>query len=282
MPGIVGLVTKMPREWAEPQLLRMVEALRHEAFYRVGTWIDEASGIYVGWIVRENSFADGMPLSNERGDVVLVFSGEEFPEPGTAARLKQRGHALATEGPSYLVHLYEEDPAFPAGLNGRFHGLLSDRTRGTITLFNDRYGMHRIYYHQAKEAFYFAAEAKAILAVRPELRKAAPQGLVEFVVCGSVLENRTLFEGIHVLPGRANGRTNLPWTRSPSTKKSESPSRETSRGTSVVANASGCLSPEDWTAGWLWPGIGPPADPSPAILLGGCFTTPRTSCLREK
>ena len=37
-------------------------------------------------------------------------------------------------------------------------------------LFNDRYGMHRLYYHQAKEAFYFAAEAKAILAVRPELR----------------------------------------------------------------------------------------------------------------
>ena len=27
MPGIVGLITKMPREWAEPQLLRMVEAL---------------------------------------------------------------------------------------------------------------------------------------------------------------------------------------------------------------------------------------------------------------
>ena len=29
-------------------------------------------------------------------------------------------------------------------------------------LFNDRYGMHRIYYHETKEAFYFAAEAKAI------------------------------------------------------------------------------------------------------------------------
>ena len=36
-------------------------------------------------------------------------------------------------------------------------------------LFNDRYGMQRIYYHQSKDAFYFAAEAKAILAVRPEL-----------------------------------------------------------------------------------------------------------------
>ena len=67
-------------------------------------------------------------------------------------------------------------------------------------LFNDRYGMHRIYYHQSKDAFYFAAEAKAILAVRPELRRMDSRGLGEFVSCGAVLENRTLFEGIHVLP----------------------------------------------------------------------------------
>jgi asparagine synthase (glutamine-hydrolysing) len=67
-------------------------------------------------------------------------------------------------------------------------------------LFNDRYGMHRIYFHEAKGAFYFAAEAKAILAVRPELRRADPRGLGEFVSCGCVLENRTLFEGIEVLP----------------------------------------------------------------------------------
>ena len=63
--------------------------------------------------------------------------------------------------------------------------------------------MHRIYYHESKEAFYFAAEAKAILAVRPELRRADPRGLGEFVACGCVLENRTLFEGIHVLPPAA-------------------------------------------------------------------------------
>src|ERR1017187_5503139 len=156
MPGIVGLVTRMPREWAEPQLLRMVEALRHESFYVTGTWVDESLGVYVGWVARRGSFSDGMPLSNESGDVSLVFSGEEYAEPGTARRLKERGHAVPQEGPSYLVHLAEEDTSFPAGLNGRFHGLLADRARGTAVLFNDRYGMHRIYYHQSKDAFYFA------------------------------------------------------------------------------------------------------------------------------
>ena len=152
-----------------------------------------------GWRARALS-ANGMPLRNERGDVVLAFSGEEFPEPGTAQRLKAQGHEFDVDGSSYLVHLYEEDPSFPAGLNGRFHGLLVDRKRGTAVLFNDRYGMHRIYYHQSKDGFYFAAEAKAILAVRPELRRMDPRGLGEFVSCGAVLENRTLFEGIHVLP----------------------------------------------------------------------------------
>jgi asparagine synthase (glutamine-hydrolysing) len=200
MPGIVGCVTRMPREQAMPQLLRMVEALRHESFYTTGTWVDESSGVYIGWAAREGSFSDGMPLRNERGDVVLAFSGEEFPEPGTAQRLKRQGHELEVDGASYLVHLSEEDPSFPLGLNGRFHGLLADRRRGTAVLFNDRYGMHRLYYHQSKDAFYFAAEAKAILAVCPGLRKMDSRGLGEFVSCGAVLENRTIFDGIHVLP----------------------------------------------------------------------------------
>ena len=133
----------------------------------------------------------------------MVFSGEEFAAPGTARRLKEQGHILDVQGPEYLVHLYEEDPSFPAGLNGRFHGLLADRTRRTAMLFNDRYGMHRVYYHESKDGFYFAAEAKAILAVRPELRAIDPRGLGELVSCGCVLENRTLFDGISVLPGAA-------------------------------------------------------------------------------
>jgi asparagine synthase (glutamine-hydrolysing) len=203
MPGIVGFLTKMPRAWAEPKLLQMVEAIRHESFYTTGTWIDESLGVYVGWAARRDSFSDGMPVFNETRDVVLVFSGEEFPEPGTERRLEQSGHLLNCGGPSYLVHLYEEDPNFPAGLNGTFHGLVIDHRLGTTTLFNDRYGMQRLYYHETTEAFYFAAEAKAILAVRAELRNTSPQALGEFISFGCVLENRTLFEGIHVLPSGA-------------------------------------------------------------------------------
>jgi asparagine synthase (glutamine-hydrolysing) len=203
MPGIVGIVTKMPRDRAEVELMRMVKSLCHHASYESVTWIDESLGLYLGWVERKDSFSSGMPLRNEQGDRVLVFSGEEFPEPGTGRHLVARGHTFNIEGPTYLVHLSEEDPAFPASLNGRFHGFLANQTTGRAMLFNDRYGMHRIYYHESKEAFYFAAEAKALLAVRPELRKADARGLGEFVACGCVLENRTLFEKVYLLPPAA-------------------------------------------------------------------------------
>jgi asparagine synthase (glutamine-hydrolysing) len=200
MPGIVGLVTKMPRAWAEPQLLRMLETMRHESFYVTGTFIDETLGLYVGWVARKDSFSDRMPVRNERGDVVLIFAGEEYPAPNTPRDLKARGHNCELEGASYLAHRYEEDPNFLKNLNGRFHGMMADLNRSTATLFNDRFGLQRVCFHEAKDAFYFSAEAKAILAVRPELRSMDPRGIGEFISSGCVLQNRTLFTGIYALP----------------------------------------------------------------------------------
>lgn len=200
MPGIVGLITKKPSEWAERQLACMIKPLLHEPFYVEGTWRDESMGIYIGWVARENSFANQMPVRNERNDIVLVFSGEDYPEPGTARRVKENGHQCEETGPSYLVHLYEDDPDFFKNLNGCFQGLVADCRRGTATLFNDRFGLQRIYFHEAPDAFYFSAEAKSILAVRPQLRSMDPRGLGEFIASGCVLEDRTLFRGIYALP----------------------------------------------------------------------------------
>jgi len=191
----------MPRGWAEQHLKRMVDAVQHEHFYVTGTWIDESMGLYVGWVARKNALPDGMPLRSSCGDRTLIFSGEEFSDGGIGRDLTDTNHSCGLSAARYLVELSETGPVFPTCLNGRFHGLLADQKQGTITLFNDRYGMHRLYYHQAKDAVYFAAEAKAILAVRPELRRIEQRALGEYITCGCVLENRTLFDGIEVLPG---------------------------------------------------------------------------------
>jgi asparagine synthase (glutamine-hydrolysing) len=120
--------------------------------------------------------------------------------------LAGRGHSLGSAEASYLVHLYEDDADFPASLNGFFHGLLADRKRGTVTLLNDRFGMQRVYCHEARDAFYFACEAKAILAIRPELRSWNPTSVGELVAMDAILENRSLFQGISVLPAGSRWR----------------------------------------------------------------------------
>ena len=168
----------MPPDSAAAMVRQMLGAIHHERFYDLGLWSDAKLGVYVGWCERHNSFATPGPHHNRRGDV-LIFSGEDF-----ANRAGDR----------------PPDPPVVASLNGRFHGLLVSRTRESATLFNDRYGLHRLYWHQAPDAFYFAAEAKAILAVCPQLRAVDETGLAEYVSCGCVLNNRTLFKGIDVLP----------------------------------------------------------------------------------
>jgi asparagine synthase (glutamine-hydrolysing) len=180
MPGIVGIFTRISAAEASLRLQRMAETVLHESFYTIETWSDELLGVYVAGVERGRLF-EGRSLTRREGsDVLTMSSGEEFSDP--------------------TRHGCLDDPSFPAGLNGRFHGLVVDQNRCTALLFNDRYGMHRLYYYESKDAFYFASEAKAILAVCPESRAIDPRGMGEFVSCGGVLENRTLFQGIHVLP----------------------------------------------------------------------------------
>jgi asparagine synthase (glutamine-hydrolysing) len=68
-------------------------------------------------------------------------------------------------------------------------------------LFNDRYGLNRIYYHECKEGLYFSSEAKSLLKVLPELRHFNYDSFGETFSFGCVLQNRTLFKGIYLLPG---------------------------------------------------------------------------------
>ena len=190
MPGLVGIITSMPRGRAIAELQQMIGAMCHENFSVTELSLHEAQGVYVASVALRGSPAAIMALRNERDKATVMFSGEDFSVVGP------------TPASGTLANRYEEAPEnFLRSLNGRFHGLIVDAQRREATIFVDRYGMHRLYYHQATEAFYFAAEAKAILAVRPELRQLDQRGLGELLINGCVLENRTLFQGIDVIPG---------------------------------------------------------------------------------
>ncbi|HTV40883.1 MAG TPA: asparagine synthase-related protein [Candidatus Sulfotelmatobacter sp.] len=201
MPGIFGIICRKPATECELALSSMGAAMRLETSCKAGTYSVPEMGVCCGWAAHENAFAADQPFLNEKEDVVLVLTGECFLDPQIGADLRRDGHNVGTSKASWLVHLYEREGDKLFGrLNGLFSGFLIDKRKGNAFLFNDRYGMERIYWHETADAFYFASEAKALLRILPELRRFDDEGVAQYLTYGTTLEERTLFKGISTLP----------------------------------------------------------------------------------
>jgi asparagine synthase (glutamine-hydrolysing) len=202
MPGITGIISNRLSEESGVQLDAMVGAMMHEDFYKSGSFVSEKAGVAVGWVALPDSFSDCMPVWNEDKSVLLVFAGEDYQDVAKIDRLRTQGHEFSADNASYLIHCYEKlGLKFLEDLNGWFSGLIIDFRENRAVLFNDRFGIGRICYYRDEQGFYFSSEAKSLLKVLPHLRSLDTQSLAEVLSCGSVLQNRTLFSGIGLLPG---------------------------------------------------------------------------------
>ena len=106
---------------------------------------------------------------------------------------------------NFLQNLYGDlGDGFLTALNGWFCGVLIDLRLNRITLFNDRFGMSRIYLHEGNEEFLFASEAKALLKIRPALRAIEPEAMAEQLRFNCLSGRKTLFKGISRLPNASS------------------------------------------------------------------------------
>jgi asparagine synthase (glutamine-hydrolysing) len=202
MPGITGIITNRLSAERRVELDSMIKSLLHEDFYKSGSLTNEKAGVAVGWVSHPGSFSDGMPIWNEDKTVLLIFTGEDYQDHGWIEKLRIEGHEFTPGNASYLVHLYEKlGSKFLELVNGWFSGLIVDLRENKILLFNDRFGVGRISYYQTENGFYFSSEAKSLLKVHPQLRVLDFKSLAEVFSCGSVLQNRSLFSGVSLLPG---------------------------------------------------------------------------------
>jgi asparagine synthase (glutamine-hydrolysing) len=201
MPGIAGIISKARNHPFENDVDLMVRSMMHESFYSSKKYFNKSIGFYAGWVGLKGLPSVDMPIWNERNDLCLIFSGEDFNGRDFIGYLKEKGHEFDPSDSNYLIHLYEEEgDKFFERLSGNINGALVDLSKERIILFNDRYGMQRLYFHESKDAFYFASEAKSLLKVNHDLRDLDYKGFGERISCGCVLENRTLFKNIFIFP----------------------------------------------------------------------------------
>ena|SRR5215469_3807839 len=199
MPGIAGIIRRKPYEGIHQDLSLMVESMRHEPFYLGGQYANSDAGIYLGWLSHPHSLGEQMPLVSADKQRVLIVTGEHISHARKPNSANGDGSGKAQY--DYLLKSYEElGDKFLGTLNGWFRGIAIDLAQRKVTLFNDRYGMGRIYVHEGEDEFLFASEAKSILKVRPAVRAIDPAALAQLLRFNCVLGNKSLFKGISLLP----------------------------------------------------------------------------------
>jgi len=200
MPGITGIIVKNAVGDEETKLSLMLNSMLHEEFYSYGTYIHRENGFFIGYSSIKESFSDCMPIFNEDKSLVLFLTGECYLDNQKIDQLRHLGHSFNQSNAEIIIHLYEEDEGFFQNLNGWYNGIILDLKKQRAILFNDRYGIRRIYYYENQQAFFFSSEAKSLLKILPSLRALDPKSVGEYLAYDCVLENRTFFSDIFLLP----------------------------------------------------------------------------------
>jgi asparagine synthase (glutamine-hydrolysing) len=202
MCGICGLFfTNRDHRVNEGVLSRMNGEIAHRGPDDQGIFVEEN----VGLAMRRLSIIDvktgHQPLSNESGNVWIVFNGEIYNHQQLRSELEAKGHRYRTHcDTETIVHLYEEyGRECVKHLRGMFAFVVWDRRTRSVFAARDRMGIKPLYYRLQDGVFVFGSEIKAILAcpgVRPEFNRST---LAEYLAFGYITGPATMFTGIQKL-----------------------------------------------------------------------------------
>jgi asparagine synthase (glutamine-hydrolysing) len=144
------------------------------------------------------------PMSNENGDVWIVYNGEVFNHASVRPDLERAGHTYRSRSDTEtIIHAYEE---WGADSVQRFRGMFAfavwDRSKRRLFCARDRLGIKPFYYYWDGSLFAFASEIKALFehpAISPRFNDAL---LAEYLAFGYVSSDETLFRNVRkLMPG---------------------------------------------------------------------------------
>ena len=209
MCGIVGVLTlDTPSGGYSHHLLEeMVGTIKHRGPDYVGIHHDGPCGLAHSRLsIIDLSPAARQPMTNESGAVIIAYNGEiyNFQELRNKYALDQKGHIFKSKSDTEVIlHLYEE-----IGIdclkefNGMYAFSLWDRTRRTLFLARDPFGIKPLFYLKHKNALWFASEIKALLKVPGFVPRPNLEALHHYLSFDYIPGELTAFEDIRELrPG---------------------------------------------------------------------------------
>ena len=161
---------------------------------------------HVALAIRRLSIIDletgNQPLSNESGEITLVFNGEVYNYRELRRELMERGHHFRTQSDGeVIVHMYEEKgPDCLRELNGMFAIALWDNRARRLLLARDRAGEKPLYYWRDGQTLVFASEIKSLFEYPGIGRALDLTALTQYFFYGYFPSPRSAFAEIKKLP----------------------------------------------------------------------------------
>ena len=203
MCGIVGICSQSPLAGIRDKLVSAGESISHRGPDGEGVYLDERCGLLHKRLSIFDLEGGKQPISNETGNLVLVFNGEIYNYRDLHDELA-KCHRFATASDSEtILHQYEEGQETLSRLRGMFAFAIWNKSDSSLFLMRDRVGIKPLYYSLLPDGtIVFASEIKAIL--KTGLVNVEPDKLAmrEDLAFKFSTGNRTFFKNIKSLePG---------------------------------------------------------------------------------
>ena len=203
MCGIAGLINLDGSPVSPAILKRMTDAVAHRGPDGEGQWVEGNVGLgHRRLAIIDLSPLGHQPMVSADHRYLLTYNGEIYNYRELRTELEAKGYWFRSQTDSEVLlnALAEWGVKALTRLNGMFAFALWDRREKTLLLARDRYGIKPLYIRRSGDSFAFGSEQKAILAIPGAERSIDRKALVEYFTFQNIFTERTLIEGIQLLP----------------------------------------------------------------------------------
>jgi len=203
MCGIAGLINLDGAPVSPAVLQRMTDAIAHRGPDGEGQWIEGNVGLgHRRLAIIDLSPAGHQPMTSADHRYLLSYNGEVYNFRELRTELEARGYWFRSRTDSEVVlnALAEWGVNALKRFNGMFALALWDRKERTLLLARDRYGIKPLYVCHHSSCLAFGSEQKAIMAIPGFQARVDRPALLEYFTFQNIFTDRTLIQGIDLLP----------------------------------------------------------------------------------
>ncbi len=205
MCGIAGCFCFGKKKEVDRLLIeRMINVMTHRGPDAGGTWIADDGSVGLGHrrlSIIDLSEAASQPMSDDSGEIWVVYNGEIYNFAELRDELKDMHHFRTRSDTEVILYAYRE---WGIECIHRFRGMFAfalwDARKRELYLVRDRIGIKPLYYTLSSSSILFASEIKALLQ-HPRVERAVDiEAFYHYMSFLTSPAPKTLFKGIYKLP----------------------------------------------------------------------------------